>query len=105
MYNEQIKQAIREKRKLQFIYQNKNRVVDPHVFGVTAKNNEVILCWQTGGSSSRPNDLPNWRMFETNKISQLQILNENFIPQSHRHNAFESDIKTVYALISKVNHG
>jgi predicted DNA-binding transcriptional regulator YafY len=99
MSNNIITQAIRERRKLQFTYHGKTRLVDPHVFGISTKNHEVILCWQTGGGSSKPNDLPNWRMFETHEIQNMQITNNNFIPQSRHHNPFHSDIRTTYAVI------
>jgi hypothetical protein len=99
MSNSLIVQAIRERRKLQFIYHGKMRLVDPHVFGVSTKNHEVILSWQTGGSSSKPHDLPNWRMFETHEIHGLQMTNINFVPQSQHHNPFHSDIHTTYAAV------
>lgn len=99
MFNVIITQAIRERRKLQFNYQGRTRVVDPHVFGVSSKGNEIILCWQTGGSSSKPGDLPNWRMFETDKIQGLQITNDNFTPRAQSRNPFESDIRTAYVSV------
>ena len=98
MFNQLITQAIKERHKLLFTYHGKNRVADPHVFGISTKGNEVVLCWQTGGHSSK-NDLPNWRMFETHEIQGLRIGDEHFTPQPKRHNTFESDIRTVYATV------
>lgn len=92
-------QAINKKRKLQFTYQNRARIVDPHIFGISTKGNEVILCWQTGGSSSKPGDLPNWRMFETHEIHGLQIMNDEFVPQIKTYNHLQSDILTRYAAV------
>ncbi len=99
MFNNLIIQAIREKCKIEFTYKNKKRIADPHVFGVNTKSNEVILCWQTGGSSSKPKDLPNWRMFKTSKIQDLQITNDKFIPQLQHHELFMSDIRQTYATV------
>lgn len=99
MLRQTITQAIQERRKLEFIYQRRLRIVDPQVFGRSTAGNEVVLCWQTGGSSSKPNDIPNWRTFETNKISDLRLTNDNFIPRSHPYNPFESDIQIVYAKV------
>ncbi len=101
MYNKLIKDAINKRCKLQFIYERCKRVVDPHVFGVSTKGHVVVLCWQTGGSSSDPKNLPNWRMFETQKINQLKILEERFVPQAKDHNPSESDVKTVYAVVKR----
>ena len=98
MLNQLITQAIKERRKLHFTYKSKGRIVDPHVFGISTKDNEVVLCWQTGGQSSK-NDLPNWRMFKTHKIQGLHIGDEHFIPQRERHDTFESDIRITYAAV------
>jgi hypothetical protein len=88
--------AINERRTVKFIYQGRDRIVDPHVFGVNSRNEEVILGWQTAGSSSKTGDLPNWRMFITRKIYGFQITNDNFIPQKPYH---KPDINTVYATV------
>ena len=58
MFDQLITRAIGEHHKLHFTYHGKSRVVDPHVFGISTKGNKVVLCWQTGGQSSK-NDLPN----------------------------------------------
>jgi hypothetical protein len=88
--------AINERRKVKFIYQGKDRIVDPHIFGINSRNEEVILGWQTDGSSSKIRDLPNWRMFITRKIYDFQITNNSFIPKGQY---YKSDINTVYATV------
>lgn len=98
MYNHLITQAIRERRKLQFSYHGRPRLTDPQVFGVSSKGNEVVLCWQTGGHSSK-GGLPDWRMFETAEMHGVQLTGEHFTPRPQRHNTFESDIRTVYAAV------
>lgn len=88
--------AIKERKKVKFSYRAKDRIVDPHIFGISTKGEEVILGWQTAGNTSKTGDLPNWRMFKIREVYDLQITIDNFIPQVwHR----KPDINTVYATV------
>jgi len=60
---------------LRLRYRKKDRIVEPHDYGV---HNDVIklLAWQTAGSSSGP--LPNWRWMETDQISDAEMLDQTF---------------------------
>jgi hypothetical protein len=57
------------------MYRNKDRIVEPHDYGV---HNGVVklLGYQVGGSSS--GRLPNWRWMETDLISDIHLLNRTF---------------------------
>jgi hypothetical protein len=67
--------AIEQKHLLRFRYKNRERIVEPHDYGI---HNGLIklLGYQVGGSSSQ--DLPNWRWVEQDLISDLQLLDETF---------------------------
>ncbi len=67
--------AIEEKRLLRFRYKNRERIVEPHDYGV---HNGVIKLfgYQVGGSSSQK--LPNWRWAEQDLISDIQLLYRTF---------------------------
>ena len=70
-----IRAAIKQTRLLRLRYRNKLRIVEPHDYGM---HNGVIklLTWQIGGASNGP--LPNWRLMETNRISDAQMLDRTF---------------------------
>lgn len=70
-----IRQAIEQRRLLRLRYKNRERIVEPHDYGI---HNGVakLLGYQTGGSSSQK--LPNWRWIETRQISDIYLLPETF---------------------------
>ena len=59
-----LRTAIEQTKLLRLRYRNRDRIVEPHDYGV---HNGVIklLTWQIAGSSSSP--LPNWRWMETDR--------------------------------------
>jgi hypothetical protein len=73
--HERLMTAIEHRRLVQFLYRNKNRIVEPHDYGV--HNGSVkLLGYQVGGSSS--GKLPNWRWMEAGLISDIQLLSQTF---------------------------
>jgi len=67
--------AIEQKRLLRFFYRNRERIVEPHDYGIH-KGLVKLFGFQVGGSSSAP--LPNWRWAEQYLISDLEILDRTF---------------------------
>jgi putative DNA-invertase from lambdoid prophage Rac len=73
--NPQLWKAIDETRLIRLIYKNRERIVEPHDYGIhngTAK----LLGYQVAGSSSHK--LPDWRWMEEDLISDIHILNRTF---------------------------
>ena len=67
--------AIEQKRLLRFRYKNRERIVEPHDYGI--HNGLIKLSgYQVGGSSSQK--LPNWRWTEQDLISNLELLDRTF---------------------------
>jgi len=67
--------AIEQTHLLRFRYKNRERIVEPHDYGI---HNRVIKLfgYQFGGSSSKK--LPNWRWAEQDLISDLEMLDRTF---------------------------
>jgi hypothetical protein len=74
-FHQLLRTAIEQTRLLRLTYRNRDRIVEPHDYGV---HNGVIklLTWQIAGSSSGP--LPAWRWIETEKISDARMLDKTF---------------------------
>jgi len=67
--------AIDGARLIRLIYNNKDRILEPHDYGIqngTAK----LLAYQIAGSSSHK--LPDWRLMEENSISDIRLLEKTF---------------------------
>lgn len=70
-----LRRAIKEKRLVDLVYKEKRRIVEPHDYGI--RNGSVkLLGYQLSGASSGP--LPNWRWFEVDLISDIQLLDRKF---------------------------
>jgi len=67
--------AIDQKRLVRLVYKNKERIVEPHDYGI---HNGVVKLfgYQIGGSSSQK--LPNWRWMEEDQISNIELLHRTF---------------------------
>ena len=67
--------AIYERRLLRLVYKDRERIVEPHDYGI---HNGVgkLFAYQVGGSSSHK--LPAWRWMEEKLISDIQLLDRKF---------------------------
>lgn len=74
--NIQIISAIENSRIIEFQYDGETRIVEPHCYGSTSKNNEVLRAYQIGGFSST--NTMEWKLFSVSKISNIKILENNF---------------------------
>jgi hypothetical protein len=73
--NPMIWAAIEQKRLLRFRYKNRERIVEPHDYGIH-KGIIKLFGYQVGGSSSQK--LPNWRWAEQTLISDMELLDKTF---------------------------
>jgi hypothetical protein len=73
--DELLRTAIEHKRLIRLLYRNKDRVVEPHDYGIH-KGSAKLLGYQVAGSSS--GKLPNWRWMEIDLISDIHLLYKTF---------------------------
>src|SRR5579871_3263074 len=67
--------AIEKKRLIQFKYKGKDRVAEPHDYGI--QNGKVrLLCWQIGGHSGER--IPGWRLIDVVHMQDYQLLERRF---------------------------
>ena len=62
---------------LSFTYRGHNRVVEPHAHGVSKAGNDVMRCFQTGGTSESGNPV-GWKLMLVEEIGGLRVLEETF---------------------------
>lgn len=95
--NELIKQAITNKKLIEFLYKGHPRVIEPHVLGVN-DNVTQVLGFQVGGSSSTGR-IPEWRRFDVQKIAYLNVTEIRFLGRqpnpSGKHSSWDYKIETV----------
>lgn len=82
--------AIKEKRLLRLLYKDKERIIEPHDYGIH-KGVVKLFGYQIAGASSQK--LPNWRWMEEDQISDMQVLNRTFAgsrqSDSGKHHAWD----------------
>lgn len=74
--HETILKAIDEIRLLRFVLGGKERVVEPHDYGIHQGHIRLFSYQISGQSKSGP--LPAWRLMDVPEISEVQILDETF---------------------------
>jgi hypothetical protein len=67
--------AIQQMRQIGFMFGGKERIAEPHDYGVQ-KGITRLLAWQTGGQSS--GRIPGWRWFAAGRISGITLLDRTF---------------------------
>jgi hypothetical protein len=74
--DERLLTAIAERRLIQFVYDGRTRVAEPHDYGV--RNGAAqLLVYQVAGES-RSGGLPQWRCMKLSGMSALQLLDATF---------------------------
>ena len=74
--HEIILKAIDEIRLLRFRFGGKERIVEPHDYGIHQGVIRLFV-YQVGGQSSS-GSLPDWRLMDVPKMSQIEMLDETF---------------------------
>lgn len=76
--NNLICEAIKLKKIIRFIYEENERIVEPHTYGIHKNTGkEVLSAFQIGGYSSS-GKIPYWRLYVVDKITGLEITGEYF---------------------------
>lgn len=68
--------AIHERRLLRFTYHGKDRIVESQDYGIQ-KGVAHLFTFQVGGESSSSR-LPDWRKFAVQRMSDVELLPQNF---------------------------
>ena len=98
--HELLLKSIRQKRLIQFEYQQKLRIAEPHDYGVQ-KGRTRMLCYQLRGQSNGP--LPDWRWIDVPGISDLKILTETFAGSRGHESTKHHKWDQVYARVNGNN--
>jgi hypothetical protein len=93
---DEICQAIREKRLLELHYEGQIRRVAPHIYGIDAAGEELLSCYQVwGGSDGEP---AGWLSLRLADISQLMLTSKRFAPHPE-HQRREGTIARVFCQV------
>jgi len=74
---ETICRAMEERNLLQFVYEGRTRVVEPHMLAANDEEHLALSAWIVRGYSKSA-DTPYWREYLISKMSSPTILSETF---------------------------
>ena len=95
MMNQGICDAIHNRCVMTFTYDGHLRIVEPHAYGLSRTLNEVIRCYQTGGTS-RSGKLPAWRLMEVARIKSLTVTEEHFVGECLGYKRGDKHMSTIF---------
>jgi hypothetical protein len=88
--NQIIANAIRQKRRLRFIYNGKSRLAEPQCYGVGTRGTELLRIHQLEGGSQRE------PLFDVAKMSDLVALDEHFTKPGPNYKKNDSAMATIF---------
>jgi hypothetical protein len=94
-----IRKAIAEKRMIRFTLDGRERIGEPHDYGMR-KGKSSLLVWQVAGYS-RSGMLPEWRWIHVEKASNFELLPETFAGGRGGEEEKHSDWDEVWARVKK----
>jgi hypothetical protein len=92
--NQVINDAIKNKKRIQFNYDNISRTVEPYCYGTTASGNEALRAFQTSGEKSKMA----WKLYDLTKATDIILTTEIFIPRKD-YKPGDKIISTVFSQI------
>jgi len=90
--------AIRARRLLRFVYDGYERIVEPHLYGVTTAGNEAVRGYLVRGWSTSETS-PGWRMYLVDRMEGLAALAEPFLGPRSEYNPDDTQMVRVYCRI------
>lgn len=96
--NEIIKNAIENKKAIEFYYKDDLRIVEPFVLGVSTTGKDSLRGFQVGGNSTDSSNF-SWKLFTVNKITSLRIKDESFSGNREHYNPNDSVFSQIFTKV------
>lgn len=87
--------AIRNQKVLNFHYDGELRIVEPHCYGITTAGNEGLRAYQTGGYSSSGKF--GWKMYDLQKAHDIKVNDEQFDGPRSGYQSGDKGMSKIYA--------
>ena len=96
--NQNICEAIKNKKIIEFYFKNGTRIAEPYCYGLSKKGKEVLRAYQVGGYSES-NNPQGWRLFDLDYIQNLTITDQEFTNNRHEYNPNDSAMSQIFCNI------
>lgn len=88
--------AISNRHLLQLSYDGYMRIVEPHAYGVSSAQHEIMRVWQTGGGSAS-NEPTGWKLLRVDEIRTLTTLPQTFAGPRPGYRRGDRDMAVIYS--------
>jgi hypothetical protein len=93
--------AIGARRLIRFIYDGYERVAEPHLYGVSTANHEVVSAYLVGGWSASEG-APGWRKYLVHEMHDIHALAESFAAPRPGYNPEDRQMRQVFCRLEAV---
>jgi hypothetical protein len=69
--------AIRARRRLRFVYDGYERIIEPHIYGINTASHESVRGWLVAGWSGSE-AAPGWRTYLVREMHDVHALSQGF---------------------------
>lgn len=90
--------AIQERRVIRFYYDGGYRLAEPHCYGVSKDEKELLRAYQIGGYSESGQS-QGWKLFRVEELSSISITDESFPGARPLYNRSDKAMVTVYCCL------
>lgn len=90
--------AIKNKKLLEFNYDGCYRLIEPHTFGVSSKGKDTLAAYQIDGTSLH-GEVPDWKQFTISKIVDMIVLTKTFEKPRPGYKRGDSRMNSIYCEI------
>src|SRR5688572_30962895 len=87
--------AIRARRLIRFVYDGYERVAEPHAYGISTANHEVVSGYLVGGWSASEG-APGWRKYLVHQMHDIHALAETFPGPRGGYNPEDRQLRQVF---------
>lgn len=91
--------AIRTRHHLAFDYGGGERVVEPHIHGTNAADDEVLRGYQLSGPS-KGGHAQRWRLFIVSRMTAIRVLDAEFKSTRNDFNPKDPDVRYAHCRVS-----
>jgi hypothetical protein len=96
--------AIRTKRLLRFVYDGYERVIEPHIYGVSTAGHEAVRGYLVRGWSGSDAS-PGWRMYLLDRMEGVAALTDSFSAPRTEYNPVDPQMERVYCRLEAEGKG
>jgi hypothetical protein len=87
--------AIRARRLIRFVYDGYERIAEPHAYGISTANHEVVSGYLVGGWSASEG-APGWRKYLVRDMHDIHALAESFAAPRPGYNPEDRQMRQVF---------